>query len=160
VRFVRLRALWRFVDLPIEDWLGTAAMAAILVVMAVQVFLRYVLNQSLIWSEELARYLLIAMVFLGTATAARRGEHIRIDLVDHVLPRDAANVLRRAVDLLVLSYLLYVAWHSFEILSIFATQPSSALGVPMAIPYSTVTVGFGLAAFRLLLSFAPSDRSP
>lgn len=155
-----MRALRRVLDLPVEDWLGTAAMAAILVVMAVQIFLRYVLNQSLIWSEELARYLLIAMVFLGTATAARRGQHIRIDLVDHLLPDGAARRLRRAIDLLVLAYLAYVAWHSLAILAIFATQPSSALGVPMAVPYGAVTVGFALAALRLVLSFLPADRRP
>lgn len=152
------RGLARILGLPVEDWLGTAAMAAILVVMAVQIFLRYVLNQSLIWSEELARYLLIAMVFLGTATAARRGQHIRIDLVDHVLPAGAARGLRRAVDLLVLGYLVYVAWHSLEILSIFSRQPSSALGVPMAIPYGAVTVGFSLAALRIVLGYALPDR--
>ncbi|MBL8700416.1 MAG: TRAP transporter small permease [Alphaproteobacteria bacterium] len=152
------RSLRRVLDLPVEDWLGTAAMAATLVVMATQVFLRYVLNQSLIWSEELSRYLLIAMVFLGTATATRRDQHIRIDLIDHLLPAALARGLRRATDLLVLAYLAYVAWSSIEMLAIFSTQPSSALGVPMAVPYGAVTVGFGLAALRLVLGLVARER--
>ena len=53
--------LRRVLDFPVEDVLGVAALLAAFAVMSVQIFLRYVLNDSLIWSEEAARYLLIAM---------------------------------------------------------------------------------------------------
>ena len=146
-------------ELPIEDWVGTLLAGAILVVMSVQVFLRYVLNESLIWSDELSRYLLVAMAFVGTATGMRKDNHIRIDVVDHMIPAPAARALRLAVDLAVLFYLASVFWLSLDMLAIFHRRPSTAMGVPMSIPYAAVTVGFGLAALRLALRRALPPRS-
>ncbi|AOY57385.1 MULTISPECIES: TRAP transporter small permease [Desulfococcus] len=50
-------------------------------VVAAQVFSRYVLNQSLFWSEELARYLLVWLTFLGASSAYRRGMHPGVDVL-------------------------------------------------------------------------------
>lgn len=54
---------------------------AMSVVVAIQVFCRYVLNYSLFWSEELARYLLVWLTFLGASVAYRRNLHPGIDIV-------------------------------------------------------------------------------
>ena len=50
-------------------------------VVAAQVFCRYVLNHSLFWSEELARYLLVWMTFLGASVAFHRRVHPSIDIL-------------------------------------------------------------------------------
>jgi TRAP-type C4-dicarboxylate transport system permease small subunit len=148
----------RALGFPLEDWIGAALAAAILVVMSIQIFLRYVLNDSLIWSDELSRYLLVAMAFIGTATGMRKDNHIRIDVIDHVLPAAARRALRLAVDLAVLAYLVYVVFLSLEMLAIFHRRPSTALGVPMSVPYAAVTVGFALAALRLALRLVLRPR--
>lgn len=70
------------------------SMSAIVVA---QVFSRYVLNHSLFWSEELARYLLVWLTFLGAATAYRRGVHPGVDIL-HGSLRPA---VRRWVNILV-----------------------------------------------------------
>ena len=62
------------------------------VVVAVQVFFRYVLNHSLFWSEELARYLLVWLTFLGASVAYRRSLHPGIDIVYVRMP---ASIQRR-----------------------------------------------------------------
>jgi TRAP-type C4-dicarboxylate transport system permease small subunit len=59
------------------------------VIVAVQVFFRYVLNHSLFWSEELARYLLLWLTFLGASAAYWRGVHPGVDVVSRHLPRGA-----------------------------------------------------------------------
>jgi TRAP-type C4-dicarboxylate transport system permease small subunit len=141
----------RAIEWPVEDWIGCALAFAILVVMSVQVFLPYVLNQSLIWSDELARYLLVAMAFIGCATGMRKGNHIRIDVIDYVLPPVAKRALWLLVDAAVFAYLVYVVFLSLEMLVIFHRRPSTAMGVPMSVPYAVITVGFGLAALRLAL---------
>jgi len=62
-------------------------------VVAAQVFFRYVLNHSLFWSEELARYILVWLTFLGASVAYRRGVHPRIDLfVARFGPRGARTI--------------------------------------------------------------------
>lgn len=148
----------RVVTFPVEDWLGCVMCGAILAVMSLQIFLRYVLNMSLIWSDELSRYLLIAMAFTGCATGVRKRNHIRIDVIDYLLGERARRLLWLLTDAVVLFYLVYIAVQSIEILRIFARRPSTAMGVPMSIPYSVITVGFGLAAFRLVLNHALPRR--
>ena len=98
--------LRRLLDFPVEDVLGVLALLAAFAVMSVQVFLRYVLNDSLIWSEEAARYLLVAIAFLGCATGCRKACHIRIDAIDLLLPERARRALAWAVDAVVLDDLV------------------------------------------------------
>ncbi len=148
----------RAIEWPVEDWIGCALAFAILVVMSVQVFLRYVLNQSLVWSDELSRYLLIAMAFIGTATGMRKNNHIRIDVIDYLLPPGAKRALWLLIDAVVFAYLAYVVFLSLEMLAIFHRRPSTAMGVPMSVPYAVITVGFGLAALRLALRYVLPRR--
>jgi len=133
----------------IEDVLGTFALGIILVVMATQIVLRYVFNGSLIWSEEISRYLLIALVFMGTATAVREREHIQIDLIDRLISKQALSVLKILVDITLGIYLCVIIYHAQTVVVMFKNQPSSALQIPMAIPYAAVPLGFGLALWRL-----------
>ena len=151
--------LRRLLDFPLEDVIGVVLTFVILVTMSTQVFLRYVLNDSLIWSDELARYLLIAIAFIGCATGIRKRCHIRIDVIDLVLPEAARRVLAVIIDAIVLCYLVYIVFTSISILQIFARQPSTAMGVSMAVPYSAITIGFGLAALRLVLLYLPRSRA-
>ncbi len=62
-------------------------MSAIVVVMVVQVFWRYVLNSSTIWAEEMCRYLLILMTFLLIGPAFERGEMVSVQFFMQRLPR-------------------------------------------------------------------------
>jgi TRAP-type C4-dicarboxylate transport system permease small subunit len=154
----RRSVLRRILDFPLEDVLGVLALLAAFAVMSIQVFLRYVLNDSLIWSEEAARYLLVAIAFLGCATGCRRRCHIRIDVIDLVLPERARRVLALATDIVVLGYVAYVAWLAIGIIPILGRQPSTAMRMPMAIPYGVIALGFALAALRLVLSRVPGGR--
>jgi TRAP-type C4-dicarboxylate transport system permease small subunit len=150
--------LRRVLDFPVEDVLGVAALLAAFVVMSIQIFLRYVLNDSLIWSEEAARYLLIAIAFLGCATGCRKACHIRIDVIDLVLPPRSRRTLSLAVDAIVLFYVAYVAWLAIEIIPILGRQPSTAMRMPMWIAYGVIALGFALAALRIVLARLPGAR--
>ena len=150
--------LRRVLDFPVEDVLGVAALLAAFAVMSVQIFLRYVLNDSIIWSEEAARYLLIAIAFLGCATGCRKACHIRIDVIDLVLPPRSRRTLSLAVDAIVLFYVAYVAWLAIEIIPILGRQPSTAMRMPMWIAYGVIALGFALAALRIVLARLPGAR--
>lgn len=154
----RPSVLRRILDFPIEDVLGVLALLAAFAVMSVQIFLRYVLNDSLIWSEEAARYLLIAIAFLGCATGCRKACHIRIDVVDLVLPERVRRALALVVDAVVLFYVAYVAWLAIEIIPILGRQPSTAMRMPMWVAYGVIAFGFALAALRIVLARLPGAR--
>jgi TRAP-type C4-dicarboxylate transport system permease small subunit len=67
------------------------------ILVAVQVFFRYILNQSLFWSEELARYLLVWLTFLGASAAYYRRAHPGVDVLYNRLP----PILRKACAVLI-----------------------------------------------------------
>ena len=79
------------------DWVCLGLMLVLVVDVFLGVFSRYVLQATFQWYDEVARLCFVWMVFLGAASAVRRGAHFRLHLlIDRLGPR-----LRRANDLLV-----------------------------------------------------------
>ena len=70
------------------------------IVVFIQFFTRYVLNDSIGWTEEIARYLLIIVTFAGACIADRRNTHISVEFFYPYLPATAARGLSTVVDLL------------------------------------------------------------
>ena len=143
---------------PIEDWIGTALLAVTLMVLSTEIVVRYVLGSSLFWYDELSRYCLVALTFFGCATAVRKRCHIRIDLIDHLLPEAWRRRLAGIVYAIVLGYLLYIAYAAWKVATILVTSPSAALGVPLGYVYMAIVAGFGLAAIRLVQLHVGGDR--
>src|SRR6266511_3367040 len=81
-----------------EDWIVLAVFWALAAVVFYQVFTRYVLNDAAGWTEEIARYLLVAVTFLGGAMAVRRNTHIQVDFVYRFLPPAAGRIMATFVD--------------------------------------------------------------
>ncbi len=78
-----LDRLGLYFDRGIETVCGLLLLSTCLIA-CVQVFFRYVLNSSLPWPEELARFAFVWLVFAGMAIGARRGTHLRINLTDQL----------------------------------------------------------------------------
>jgi TRAP-type C4-dicarboxylate transport system permease small subunit len=145
--------------LSVEDWTGVALMVAIMAVMALGVFFRYVLNDSLSWSEEVARYGLVAITFIGCGAAIRRRSHVRIDLLDLVLPPRALFALRLLLDVLVLGFLAYAAWRTWQITGFLRSSRSPAMQMPINVVYWCIFAGFVLAALRQIQIVARDLRA-
>ena len=85
---------------PIEAWVALALFWVLGGVVFYQFFTRYVLNDSAAWTEEIARYLLIGMVFVGASIGVAKNNHIQVDLLYRYLPAACGRVLATAVDVL------------------------------------------------------------
>jgi TRAP-type C4-dicarboxylate transport system permease small subunit len=90
--------------------LAISAMGAITLVMALQVFCRYVLNASLIWAEELCRYLLIVMTFLLIGPAFERGEMASVQFLMRRLPVRLAQLAMIPIYLSLIAFLAAVGY--------------------------------------------------
>src|SRR4051794_38099884 len=64
-----------------EDWITFALFWVMCALVFVQFFTRYVLNDSYAWTEELATYCLIGVVFIGAAMCVRQDRHIQVDFL-------------------------------------------------------------------------------
>jgi len=118
----------------------------------VQVFLRYVFSFSLSWSEEVARYLMIWVAFLGGSLALQKGLHIGVELF---LVRVSSRT-RRWVSILskmfILIFLIYLTIGGIKITWAVRDQSSPALLFSMAYAYLSVPVGGFFMALQTIHS--------
>jgi TRAP-type C4-dicarboxylate transport system permease small subunit len=133
-------------------------LAVIVVIVLVQVFARYLLRLSLSWPEELARYVLVWLMFLGVAAAAASRSQIDVDtLLDLVSPR-----IRRGLEALAaLAGLLAVGvlvWTSRPLFGPASQSTSPATGIPSFWIYLAVPVGGALLGLFVLAELAEIVR--
>ncbi|MEW5724412.1 MAG: TRAP transporter small permease [Thermodesulfobacteriota bacterium] len=110
------------------------------VIVAAQVFSRYGFNHSLFWSEELARFLLVWLTFLGAGVAYRRGVHASLDLFYHHLPPAWRRTTRLVVHLGALLFSGIMVWHGAGFAWFVRFQISPALHLPKWIPHGALPV--------------------
>ncbi len=117
-----------------------------------QAAMRYVLHSPLSWSDEVATWCMVGLVYFGAAFAVRERAHIRVLMGVVALPRRAGLALGVFADLLWLGFNVVMAWQSAQLALSFAAQPfhSAALEVNLLWPHLIVPVGFALVAARLV----------
>lgn len=136
--------------------------AAMVGVVAAQVFCRYVLNQSLFWSEELARYILVWLTFLGASVAYRRNVHPRIDLFSARLGAPSARAMRIGAHLVAAAFFGLLVVYGAQFAYFVRLQISPALQLPKWIVMLVLPAGGLLlllhAAAAIALEFAERGR--
>lgn len=116
----------------IEDWVGLGLLWVPGILVFTQFFSRYVLNDSVAWTEEVARYLLIILTFIGSAGAVRRGTHIRVEALEMALPMRGRRVLWAFQDLCRLAVWDFGAWISVELSERMRVMPMDSLNASRA----------------------------
>jgi len=132
----------------VEDWIAFAFFWALALVVFLQFFTRYVLNDSLAWTEEIARYLLIGVAFVGAVTATRKNTHIHVEFFYVYLPRGVALVLSAAVDLVRIAFFAYATWLAWKVAAIMQTQRMVVIDWPLSWVYYPVVLGFAAMTVR------------
>jgi len=122
-------------------WIVTIIIAMMVINITAGVFFRYVLGNSLVWTEELSRYLMVWAGMLGSGLAMADGSHVGIDLLVDKCPPVLAHALRIIAKIIIQIFLTVVMIKSFVYLDTLKIQKSSAMEMPMVIPYLSVTVG-------------------
>ncbi|UES45450.1 TRAP transporter small permease subunit [Roseibium aggregatum] len=136
-------------DLSALKWIdapGILVFWVLAVVVFLQFFTRYVLNDSLAWTEEVARYLLILVCFLGAITATRRGAHITLEFLMRMVPPRLAKALTVLSQTITLGFFASMTWIGIE-LTQKTRQKMISLPIPKAWIYTICVVALGLMAF-------------
>lgn len=124
------------------------AVSALLIVMVVVVFLqvifRFILRASLPWSEELSRYVMVWIAFLGAAIGVRRKSHIGVEALIIILPKNWQKWAGFFVSLCSAVFFAFLVKYGRLILRTVVFQRSPAMELSMAIPYSAILVGGAL----------------
>jgi TRAP-type C4-dicarboxylate transport system permease small subunit len=144
-----VKRLFGWIDRGVE--LGVAVIfAAMCVVGLLQVFNRFVLNQSLSWSEEFQIFCHVWIVFLAIPIAYRRGAHLSVESFCGMLPPRARRVFDFVIELLWIWFAVALAWLAWRVSEVAKLQSSPGLELPMNWAYYSMVVG-GAYLFLVVL---------
>lgn len=141
----------KFIDEQFEKWFLIVSLIVMVLVTFIQIVLRW-FNAATVWAEEFSRYVMLYQVWVGASYAVHEDAHIRITALIGKL----SGGRRRGMDLVVLTlWLLFALWLTVEgcvlVGKIAAMgQVSSAMRIPMTIPYASVPIGGVLMTIRLV----------
>jgi len=136
------------------NWLSRIAcgsvMAALTVVVLLQVLYRYVLELPLVWSDEAARHLLVWLSLMGGGIAVAEGLNPRIEMIDGVRSPRVRQYVEIFVGVLVLAFLAVFIVVTFDVVKTYNGYRSLALGIPQSVPRLALPVGGCLMAVNVL----------
>lgn len=145
--------------------LNKAVLMALLSAMALIIFanvvLRYTTSESIEWAEEVARYLMVWLTFLGAGLVLRYGGHIAIDNLQDSVPRKAAMAIRCLISTILFAFFIYMAWVGMMYVERSQFQMTPTTQVSMAWVYSAMPIGGLLLVihFALVVKSYIIDRS-
>ena len=139
-----MKALLRFFDIG-----ALVCFSAMMVCILIEVVSRNLLNLPTTWAEEASRLMCVWSVFLGSASAWRRGAHIVINVVLDRLGRRGAAMLRLVVDVLSLVFLVCVWVGTLYIMKISYPSKTTALEISISYFYLGLFLGItGMVVFQ------------
>src|SRR3954464_7714412 len=110
-----------------EDWVSFVLFWMMAAVVFYQVYTRYVLADSAGWTEEIARYFLVAVVFIGASMSVRKNNHIQVDYFYRLMPKAMGRVLSTLVSAPVCLFLGYAVWLTWLLLHGIGNQQMAVI---------------------------------
>lgn len=124
----------------IIQYLLIILMGGLVIVVFAQVFFRYVLEAPLPWSEELARYLLIYITFLGSGLAINTNEHILVDFFQKLIPKKFQHVLNILINLIILFCCVLIVYYGITFTAISKNGISPAMQISISWIYVSLPI--------------------
>jgi len=132
-----------------EGWLALGFFWLLALTVFYQFITRYVFNDSASWTEEIARYFLIAVVFVGATIGVAKNAQIQVDFFYRHMPAAVGRWLSRAVDVLrVAFFTAAVVLTGQMMLKLGSNTRMTVVDAPMNLVYGVVLLGFAAMTFR------------
>jgi TRAP-type C4-dicarboxylate transport system permease small subunit len=126
--------------------IGDAILLWMLFCCVLQVVTRFVFNDSLTWTEEMARFAFIWVSFLGAALCVEQDSHARISILSDMLPKKLQTILYFAGQVIIIISASVMVWQGAKLLKTVSMQTSPMLGIPMSVFYGAAPVSAVLMA--------------
>lgn len=132
-----------------EGWIALVIFWLLGLTVFYQFITRYVFNDSAAWTEEIGRYLLIGVVFIGVSVSVAKNNQIQVDFFYRHLPPAMGKWLSRAVDLLRTAFFAAAAVMTVEMmLKIGGNTRMTIVDAPMNLVYGMCLFGFVAMTYR------------
>jgi TRAP-type C4-dicarboxylate transport system permease small subunit len=146
-----VKALGRRVELFENVFLIMAVLCSV-AISVVGVFFRYVIESSLSWVEESAGFLLLIVITVGIGVAARRGSHLRVDMLIQFIPRTkkSLNFIATVFALGVMTVLFVLSIGFVYDLLVRDQRTGSIYWLPLGVPAIIMPLGYLTAVYRVI----------
>jgi TRAP-type C4-dicarboxylate transport system permease small subunit len=124
--------------------LTAGALAVIAVVIPYEVLGRYVLGVMPVWSGEASTYALVWMSMMGSVVGLSKGYQVSLSLLMDRLPRIPYLIVTGCMYGGMLVFLGLMTWFGIHQTAVNMHQRSTAIGIPMSVPYLALPAGFML----------------
>ena len=135
---------------PVEAWVALGFFWLLGATVFYQFFTRYVLNNSASWTEEIARYLLIAVVFTGATIGVAKNNHIQVDFFYKFMPVWLSNFMNHLVDIMRIAFFGAATVLTGQMMEKLGTYKMTIIDLPMNLVYGVVMAGFVAMFFRAI----------
>lgn len=145
--------LLKYLDQHIEEYLLALALSLMCILIGLQIVFRYFGNMPLAWTEELARYLFVWLIYLGCSYAVRKRRHLKVDAVLLLFGSRGRFVLKLISNILFLVFCLVILVYGSKMAYLVQTvkaQTSPVMQIPMGLIYGSVPAGALLMTIRLI----------
>ena len=136
-------------DFKLMDLPGLIALWGLAIIVFLQFFTRYVLNDSLAWTEEIARYVLIVVAYFGAISVTRKGSHIFLEFFYRYLSPKTGKALAVAMEFLSTVFYGYLAYLAV-ILALKTRTKMASIEIPKSLLYWCVSVSLAIMAIYSL----------
>jgi TRAP-type C4-dicarboxylate transport system permease small subunit len=136
-------------DTIFEGWVALGVFWLLALTVFYQFVTRYVLNDSASWTEEVARYMLIGVVFIGAAIGVAKNSQIQVDFFYRHLPAAVGRWLSRAVDIVRIAFFAAAVVMTVQMMAKIGNQTRMTIvDAPMNIVYGMCLFGFVAMTWR------------
>ena len=134
-----------------EEYFLVYSLAFSVLLVFAQVVMRYVFQNSLSWSEELARYLFLWISWVGASFAVCERSHFRVEILPNMLCGRRRDYFELCVFAAWFAFCIFLTWQGGKATYFVwkRHQVSAALQIPIAFAYASVPVGAGLMSIRV-----------
>jgi TRAP-type C4-dicarboxylate transport system permease small subunit len=141
-----------------EDWVTLAIFWLMCGCVFLQFFTRYVLNNSFAWTEEVALFCLVAVVFLGSVMCVRVSRHIQVDFLYRYLSPGVGRIFATFVDVVRIGIFAYLSWLVWRYAAIIHDERMTTIDLPKGPFFMMVFGAFVLMAFRAVMVMVANIR--
>lgn len=125
-------------DYKFEDWLAFILFWLLALTVFSQFLSRYVFSSPLGWIEELARYQLVCLGFIGSCIGIRNNSHIFVMLFHRWLPYQLSHYIYRLIAFFNLLFLITLAYFAWQIIPLISIHQMASLPVSVGVLYGVV----------------------
>ena len=140
----------KFAAKHLEEILCGCFLIAMISLVIVNVFLRYLFDYSIFWAEEVATICFVWCVFIGASATYKHKMDMGVDILIRKTPEKIEKAIRFIVRLILLTINAYIFYMAIVFTHIAWSKPTAVLGVSSAVVNSALIVGFGLITFHTI----------